>query len=211
MPFAVEQANAITLSFVVPLLLLVIMAVCGGYRRSWPVLTGMTIGFGSAVVGFALIPFNPFRGYVDVRRRGGRSPKPRELSEAERRVLASCYDPRNRRRGVVAVLGIWALTIVAWRMSILLGMQPTVGNALAPIQVVASIVAMGLPLAGWVGISAVTHELRKDWPKVVSSGPAWPIDMEFPGPWRELVKTFVTGELPNFMARTPESEGSQVQ
>jgi len=200
MPFAVEQANATTLTLVIPLFLFLILMVCSGYRHPGPVLTGTALGFGSVAAGFALCPFNPFGGYLDVRRGGGRSPKPNELSVEERRVLASCYDPQNRRKAAAAVLGVCALALTLWRASLLFGLREFVGSKVAPIQLAAALAGLSLVLAGWVGLCALTYALRSSWKQVISKGPSWPIDREFPGPWRETISSFFTGRLPEFIS-----------
>ncbi|MGH9363754.1 MAG: hypothetical protein ACRD1B_00615 [Thermoanaerobaculia bacterium] len=209
MPFAVEQPNAVNVSAVVSLYGILFWIFCGGYRPASAVLLTVALSCGPLAVLFGIGPFNPFRGFIDSRRRGSRPLGVAELSEIERRILVRCYDPRNRRRAVISILALAGLLLTGWLVSLQVMARPIGVRPLRLYELVPIVAGLGLAPAGWVGLFGLTKSARKNWSVMTVEGPMWPLNIEYPGPLREAVRSFVTGRLPDFILNGLDVHTSQ--
>ena len=191
MPFAIEQANALTMCFFAGLGGLLFLLLTAGERRWWPVITGLALGFWVPAVVVALVPFNVFQGWGGPRNRSGGYPKIADLNLLQRRILVALYEPSNRRGASVVLLLTSAAWVFAWRL----------GLSFRSSELLVGSFIFSVITAAWAGLFGLTRHIRSRWDEIVSAGLAWPNRPEFSGPWREAVRSFFTGRLPEFITK----------
>jgi hypothetical protein len=99
---------------------------------------------------------------------------------------------------VMLMFAVWPF---AWQLCLWLGFRPFPAAALRPNEVLLGCLILTLITAVWTGFFGLTRQIRANWDLIVLDGPAWPDHPEFPGPWRETVRSFFTGRLPEFVTR----------
>ena len=167
---------------------------------------GLGLGFWAPAIVVALVPFNVFQGWGGPRNKSGGYPKIADLNLIQRRILAVLYAPANRRSAAAALLGMSFLWLLCWRSGLLLFPQPIMRQPLAASQLVAMLFAFSLLAAGWTALFGLTKRIRASWAEITSTGPVWPDQPEFPGPWREALRSFFTGRLPDFLTNSPDAQ-----
>lgn len=205
MPFAVEQANYLTLAFIAVLAGLVFLGVCARETRVALVLTALGLGFGVPGICVALFPFNVFYGVGGPKGKSGGYPKIADLTLAQRRVLVAFYEPRSRRTAALSVVCMALLWLLCWRLSFLFLQRPLAPTRLRNNEVVVSGLVPSLITACWAALFGLTLQIRRGWKAIVAEGPVWPASIEFPGPLVDAVRSFFTGSLPAFLVQTDDS------
>ena len=201
MPFAIEQANALTMGFFAVLGGLLFLLLTAGVRGWWPVITGLALGFWVPAAVVALVPFNVFQGWGGPRNKSGGYPKIADLNLLQRRVLVALYEPSNRRAASATVLLTSAAWVIVWRLGLSFRSRPFAVAVFQPSELFVGCFIFSLITAAWAGLFGLTRHIRSKWDEIVSAGPAWPDRPEFSGPWREAIRSFVTGRLPEFITK----------
>jgi len=198
MPFIVAQMNVLFWGLAFLMLAGISIGILRGYPRVGPVLVALAIAYWLPATLFAAVPFQPYRGLFD--RRGTSSlPKMTDLAELDRQVLVRFYLPHNRRRAVIAILAVSLLILAGWWISVT-GLPPPKIPPLPASQLVAVLVGMGLPLAFVTGISVITSDVRRNWHTLSTDGGSWPLEVQYPGPLRASIRSFLGGSLPEFVS-----------
>jgi len=195
-PFAVQHFTLTTTLVVVWIPWGALLVLYGGYRSVPHILAGLAVGFWLPALAFAFVPLNPYNFWMD-RPDPSRRAKTAQLDEEQRRVLVAFYDPGNRRRAFFCALtaslifaGLWLLSLIwversdspVWRLDYLL----------------LAFLAMATPSTAWVGYAGLGTRIRSNWREITSRGRAWPKDVEYPGPLKDRVVSFLTGRMPYF-------------
>ena len=204
MPFAIEQSSILTVCFFGFVMGAAFLILTAGERLWWPVLLGVGLGFWIPAILLAITPVNIFRGWGGPRNRSGGYSGSADLSIVQRRVLVALYQPISRRSAFVMLMLMSAVWLFAWQVCLWLGFRPFPAAALRPNEVLLGCLILSLITAVWTGLFGLTTQIRANWDLIVSDGPAWPDHPEFPGPWREAVRSFFTGRLPEFVTRSAD-------
>lgn len=204
----VEQANLFNFFVAYVVVAGLIGLLMAGDRRVAGIQSGIAVGFGAAAL-FFIVPFNPFRGFAENRRHAGRTAL-KDLDESELRVLREFYEPRARRRAVLAVAAVAISLEVIWLVSLALRDRPIARSVFPEGQLAFAIAGLALPLALWAGLYGLTSEMRKHW-KDGLRGAAWPIEEPFPGSLHEAVRSFFAGSLPVILRSDIANEADQRQ
>ncbi len=205
MPFAIEQSSILTASFFGIVMGTAFLMLTAGERRWWPVLLGVGLGFWVPAILLALTPVNIFHGWGGPRSRAGGYPQTSDLNIVQRRVLVALYQPINRRSAFLMVMLTSAVWLLGWQAGLRLGFRPFPVAGLRPSEVLVGCFILSLITAVWTGLFGLTRQIRANWDQIVSEGAAWPDHPEFPGPWREAVRSFFTGRLPKFVTRAADA------
>jgi len=206
MPFAIQQANSGNLTIIGLAMTTLFLLFTAGNRRAGVVITAIAISFWILALLAAFVPFNVFHAVGGPRSRAGGYPKIPDLTVPQRRLLVALYDPRNRRSAAVAVLLMSLTWLAAWFLSALVVKRPLAPEAFRANEFVAVLIAVSLPYAAWTALFGLSRDIRRNWSEIISAGPAWPTDVEYPGPWKEAVRSVITGRLPEFISQPPPLE-----
>ena len=201
MPFAIEQANALSLAFFVGFAGILFLVLTSGETRLTPTVIGLGLGFGAVGTVVAFLPIKVFGGWWT---KGERYPRVADLDLEQRRVLVALYEPSNRRAAFLMVLATSALFFIAWRVGLLMGSRRLGGFSNHPLQpnelMIGCAVFSGIA-AVWAGLFGLTRRIRAGWPEIVSDGRPWPGAPEYPGPLKESIRSFFTRRLPDFLTK----------
>ena len=199
MPFAIEQANLMTLGLAVVVMGAFFIVVTADEARWTPVLASLAVGFLVPAFVLGFVPFNIFYGVGGPRSRSGGYPRIADLNVTQRRVLLALYDPRNRRRAFAAATA----ALVTWLIArgFLLRVRPPRTPVFRANDLFVASLIPALICGAWAAFFGLTSAIRRNWCEISALGKAWPPAPEFPGPYLEAAKSFFTGSLPAFLTQ----------
>lgn len=88
-------------------------------------------------------------------------------------------------------LVLWSGSLVLLRARI--GLLPPL-DILVPVEA-----GVGYAVCTSIGYCALGQRARRYWNQITEAGPEWPLSIEYAGPLREVIRSFLTGQLPGFL------------
>jgi hypothetical protein len=207
LPVVLQHANIMNVGIIGGFLFVLIVVFLAGFPRFLPVFTAVALAFWTVSIAFAVGPINPFAGYLRNWSRGWAQSEATRQFEA--RLLSACYDPRNRRRAASTVFIVSLIVLAAWRLSRLVLDHPLGQMSTDAGELIATVLAIGLPMAVWLGFFGATVRTRKYWADIMLRGPEWSSSTPYPGPLGLRIRSFLSGTVPEGLLEVEVAGGKR--